>query len=87
MPNCVFQNSAAVLQLSGLGRGGPGSVSKNKTMCPKRTFAKNIYKIASKANCPNASPRLKIGMQVCRSAMHFILNHQLDTKAIVSMLG
>ena len=69
--NCVFQNSAGVLYLSGLGRGGRVLCQTNKNMRPKRTFAKNIYKLALKAKSPNASRGLKIGTQVCRSAMLF----------------
>jgi len=51
----------------------------------RKTFAKNIYKMTLKATCPNASRGLRIGMQVCRSRMHFALNRQMDTKTIVMM--
>ena len=64
-----------------------GYCAKQENMCPKRMFAKNIYELALKAKCPNASRGRRIGMQVCRSALHFILNRQMDTKTIVSMLG
>ena len=83
----IFQTSAGVLYLSGLGRGGRVLCQTKKNMCPKRMFAKSIYELALKAKCPNASRGRRIGMQVCRSALHFILNRQMDTKTIVSMLG
>ena len=94
MPNCVFQNSImffkirrGVLYLPGLGCGGRVLCQRTKNMCPKRTFAKNLYNVTLKAKGPKATRGLRIGVQVCRSAMHFVLNHQMDTNTIVSMFG
>ena len=83
----IFSNFGGGVILIGSRARWAGTVPNKKNMCPKRMFAKNIYELALKAKCPNASRGRRIGMQVCRSAMHFILNRQMDTKTIVSMLG
>ena len=66
-----FKIRRGVLYLPGLGCGGRVLCQRTKNMCPKRTFAKNLYNVTLKAKGPKATRGLRIGVQVCRSAMHF----------------